>query len=244
MPAVERTILDIEARILHRAGMRYEEFSRTYDAADGKAKLREVVNDTQQRLGGYREWPWLIKQATLTGTGTQIISLPQDFNQEMRIIDTSATRPVPVIPYTSFLDSYGWLSSTVGFPLVAAFPDQSHVAMYPSMTTGNTVTLWYLREMPEMVNDNDVPDVPSSIEASYNRCLIEGSLIDVYEYAENPKMASRQETEKYPVSLKELVRIAGAGYSSIMVRESGVGSTNPYLATPFYGSNYPNYRYY
>ena len=242
MPAVERTILDIEARILQRAHLRYEEFSLTYDATDGKAKLREIVNDTQTRMSGFRQWSWLQKSAVITGVGAQTVALPRDFHQEIRVTDPDGNRPVPVITHQEFVDRYSYLTSTTGFPYVCAFPDQSHIETYPGLATGNTVTLHYLREMPEMVNDADVPDVPAAIAAAYGRALVEGAMIDVFEYAENPQMASRQETVKYPIALKELVRIAGAGYSAIAVRDTEGRGFSPRDASPYYGPLYPNRR--
>lgn len=199
--------------------MRYEEFSQDYTSATGKTNLRQLINDAQNRLNGFRQWPWLVKSATLTGTGERALALPANFQTEIRVIDPDQRREIEVLPYTEFLDRYPVLIAT-GSPIKAAFQDQNHIVLEPALTSGNTVTLWYIREMPELIADSDVPDVPNPILNAYCRALIEYSLVDMFEYKQNLSAAQRQETVKVPIALHELKKIAGAGNSSIQVRES------------------------
>lgn len=226
----DRTVLEIETRILQRSRMSYKTLASDYTEASGKTNLRQVINDCQNRINAYRWWSWLVKSVTITGTGTRIIELPnKDFQREIRFVDESNQRGIQVIPWTEFLDRYP-AQLGVGFAYVAALPDQNHVAFESALATGSTLTMWYIREMPELIADTDSPDVPSSILAPYCRALIECTLIDVFERMNDQRAAQRQETGKYPIALKELIRLAGAGDTGIYVRES-MGTRRP-LAYP------------
>ena len=215
-----------------RSRISYKQFAADGTNATGKTNLREVVNDAQNRINAFRWWNWLVKPLTLTGTGAQILDLPLDFQRELRFTDPLQHYTIPVIPFTEFLDRYP-IAISVGSPSVAAFPDQGHVAFGPSLASGNTVNGYYIREMPELVADTDAPDVPSAISNSYCRALVECALIDVFERKNDQRAAQRQETVKYPIALKELIRIAGAGDTGIYVRESfGAQRPNAYPVMP------------
>ena len=215
-----RTVLEIETRILQRTRMSYKTMAQDYTAATGKVNLRQIVNDCQNRINAFREWPFLVKSVTLTGTGTRILELPnQDFQREIRLVDETNQRQVYIIPFSNFLDrapsQFG-----IGSPLIGAFPDQNHIALEPALTSGQTLTLWYIREMQELINDNDIPDVPQSILFPYCRALVECGIIDVLERMNDQRGADRQERGKYPIALKELIRLAGAGDSAVHIRQA------------------------
>jgi len=215
-----RTVLEIETRILMRARIGYKQFSSDNTAATGKTNLRQVLNDAQNRINAFRWWSWLVKQMTITGTGTRVIELPnQDFQRELRIVDSLQRKVIYVVPYTEFIDRAP-VEISVGSPQFAAFPDQNHIATQPALTSGDTLTMDYIREMPELIADTDSPDVPSAILGPYSRALIECVLIDVFERKNDQRAAQRQETIKYPIALKELIRLAGAGDTGIHVREA------------------------
>lgn len=222
-----RTVLEIETRILQRTRMSYKTMAQDYTEATGKTNLRQIVNDCQNRVNAYRVWPWLVKSVTLTGTGTRILELPnQDFQREIRLVDPTNQRQVRIIPFTELIDRAP-TEIGVGTPEIGAFVDQSHIALEPALASGDTLTLWYIREMQELINDNDVPDVPQSIMFPYCRALVECGIIDVLERMNDQRGADRQERGKYPLALKELVRLAGAGDSAVHTRTAMGGWRGP-----------------
>lgn len=210
-----------------RSRMSYKTMAEDYTAATGKTNLRQIINDCQNRINAYRQWTWLVTSMTITGTGTRVIELPNlDFQRDLRLVDPTNQRQVFIVPFTEFLDraptQFG-----IGTPIIGAFPDQTHIALEPALSRGSTLTLWYIREMPELINDNDVPDVPMQILFPYCRTLVECGLIDVFERMNDQRGAQRQETVKYQIALKELIRLAGAGDSGIQVREAQGAWTGP-----------------
>lgn len=111
--------------------------------------IKEAIRYYSKNRLGFNE-----EAATLTADGTDSISLPSDFIRDIDLVDTTHSRSLTKKPLGYIINLSPSYSSTVTEPCyytifegAVTFPDQ--------VTLNTQFTLYYIKELPELVNDTD-----------------------------------------------------------------------------------------
>ena len=115
-----------------------------------RARMLSVLNEALQSIAGEQNWDWLEATATLTGNGTSSYTLPADFHAARALVVDE--NPMPMVPVGDIdvdTQNYGWTINA------------GELVVAPAPATGATLVLRYVRDEPDLADDEDEPLLPS-----------------------------------------------------------------------------------
>lgn len=170
------------------------------------SKITQFINDAQNEIFNSYSFPFNEKTASATlTTGTNTFTLPTDF-QAMKALGITAPDNYE-IDLTRFYMNYNSFKT--------AYPDDDDSSGVPGYWTifGDTVTFaWladvnytlsvdYLKNATELVNDSDVPEIPEA----FGEILVTGAYIRALEHNDDNDIADYQRTRYYVPQLQNML---------------------------------------
>ncbi len=132
---------------------------------DDSDPLTDWLNFAMHETADYYPWPFLMASTTNVSVNAsgELENIPNDFLKIASLVDHSGAQTIKLkqVDYTWF-EREVLSPTTTGNPeLYAVRGDFDDVVVYPVPTTNDWV-MRYLKTLPDLVSDNDVPGLPQA----------------------------------------------------------------------------------
>jgi hypothetical protein len=169
---------------------------RIRDTSYSSGEITDYINDTQNDV--FNEYPLLfmdgLQTYTVTANDADIThgsGLPTNYVQAVSLTDTSTGRE-QVIPYIDakqlderYPDPFDTSRNPANYPQYWTSYDQT-IKLFPTPAGAYTLSLKYQKKPVELVDDADVPEIPSE----FSELLIAGAVYRIMQVKDNYDQAA------------------------------------------------------